>query len=153
MLFLLTKCFHRLYDLSLGKSLFKKKIISGCAGSSLLCMGIVQLQRVGATVHSGGWSSHCSGFSCGTCALGARTSVVTALGLNSGGHRFSCSVACGVFLDQGSNPCYLHRQVDSYPLYHQGIPFLKFYLFIWLHQVLVAAHGIFNLHFSLWGYL
>ena len=27
-----------------------------------------------------------------------------------------------MFLDQGSNPCSLHRQADSYPLYHQGSP-------------------------------
>ena len=32
----------------------------------------------------------------------------------------SCSVACGIFLDQGSNPCLLHWQVDSLPLSHQG---------------------------------
>ena len=37
-------------------------------------------------------------------------------------HRFSCSSAHGTFLDQESNPCPLHRQVDSYPLYHQGSP-------------------------------
>ena len=28
------------------------------------------------------------------------------------------SVACGIFLDQGSNPRSLHRQADSYPLDH-----------------------------------
>ena len=37
-------------------------------------------------------------------------------------HGLSCSVACGIFLDQGLNSCPLHWQVDSYPLYHQGIP-------------------------------
>ena len=30
------------------------------------------------------------------------------------------SVACGIFLDQESNLCPLHWQMDSYPLYHQG---------------------------------
>ena len=35
---------------------------------------------------------------------------------------FSCSVACGIFPDQGSNPCPLHWQVDAYPLHHQGSP-------------------------------
>ena len=30
------------------------------------------------------------------------------------GHRLSCSKACGIFLDQGSNPCSLQWQVDSY---------------------------------------
>ena len=28
--------------------------------------------------------------------------------------RLSCSVACGVFLDQGLNLCLLHGQVDSF---------------------------------------
>ena len=35
-------------------------------------------------------------------------------------HRLSCSMACGIFPDQGSNPCPPHWQVDSYPLLHQG---------------------------------
>ena len=35
---------------------------------------------------------------------------------------FSCPVTCGIFLDQGSNPCPLYWQADSYPLYQQGSP-------------------------------
>ena len=34
----------------------------------------------------------------------------------------SCSTACGIFPDQGSNPCPLHWQADSSPLCHQGSP-------------------------------
>ena len=34
----------------------------------------------------------------------------------------SCSRACGIFPDQGSNPCLLHWQVDSLPLSHEGSP-------------------------------
>ena len=37
-------------------------------------------------------------------------------------HGLSCSVACGIFPDQGSNPCPLHWQADSQPLHHQGSP-------------------------------
>ena len=37
-------------------------------------------------------------------------------------HGPSCSAACGIFLDQGPNPCPLHRQADSQPLRHQGSP-------------------------------
>ena len=37
-------------------------------------------------------------------------------------HRPSCSAACGIFPDQGSNPCPLHWQADSQPLHHQGSP-------------------------------
>ena len=29
-------------------------------------------------------------------------------------YRLSCSVACGIFLDQGSNPCLLHWQAVSF---------------------------------------
>ena len=29
-------------------------------------------------------------------------------------------MACGIFPDQGSNPCLLHWQVDARPVYHQG---------------------------------
>ena len=50
----------------------------------------------------GVWPSHCGGFSCcGARALGARASLVVA-------HGLSCSMACGIFPDQGSNPCPLH---------------------------------------------
>ena len=28
-------------------------------------------------------------------------------------HGLSCSVACGIFLDQGLNPCPVHSQADS----------------------------------------
>ena len=37
-------------------------------------------------------------------------------------HGLSCSVACGIFPGQGSNPCPLHWQADSQPLRHQGSP-------------------------------
>ena len=35
---------------------------------------------------------------------------------------FSCSKICGIFLDEGSNPCPLHRQADSSLLHQQGSP-------------------------------
>ena len=37
-------------------------------------------------------------------------------------HGPSCSTACGILPDQGSNPCSLHWQADSQPLHHQGSP-------------------------------
>ena len=49
----------------------------------------------------------CGQFSCCRAqALGAQASVVVVLGL-------SCPIACGIFLNQGSNQCPLHWQVDS----------------------------------------
>ncbi|XP_059984268.1 DEP domain-containing mTOR-interacting protein isoform X3 [Lagenorhynchus albirostris] len=41
-------------------------------------------------------------------------------------HGPSRSAACGIFPDQGTNPCPLHWQVDSQPLRHQGSPHLLF---------------------------
>ena len=46
-------------------------------------------------------------------------SIPVALGL-------SHSAACGIFPDQGLNPCLLHRQVDSLPLSPQGGPVMWF---------------------------
>ena len=37
-------------------------------------------------------------------------------------HGLSCSVACGNFLDQGTNQCLLHWQADYLLLSHQGGP-------------------------------
>ena len=51
-------------------------------------------------------------------SLGTGASVVVARGLWSAGsvvvaHGLSCSMACGIFPDRGSNPCPLHWQTDS----------------------------------------
>ena len=80
----------------------------------------------GATLRCGAPASHCGGFSCCVArALGAQALVVVARGLSSCGsralerklssvaHGLSCSVARGIFPDQGSNPCPLHWQADS----------------------------------------
>ena len=45
-------------------------------------------------------------------------------------HRFGCSIACGVFPDQGSNTCLLHCQLNSLPLSHQGSPGLTFLIYV-----------------------
>ena len=37
-------------------------------------------------------------------------------------------MACGIFPDQGLNPCPLHLQVYSYPLYHQGSSMAQIFL-------------------------
>ena len=37
-------------------------------------------------------------------------------------HGLSCFAACGIFLEQGLNPCLLHWRVDSLLLSHQGSP-------------------------------
>ena len=70
---------------------------------------------------------------CGLQQLRHMGSVIVASRLSSTGSvvvvlRLSRSVACGIFTDQGSNPCFLYWQVDSLPLSHQRRP-LSFFLF------------------------
>ena len=42
-------------------------------------------------------------------------------------HGVSFSTACGIFPDQGLNPCLLHWQADSLPLSHQRSPHVHIY--------------------------
>ena len=56
----------------------------------------------------------CLGFSSGRAwALGSWASVVAARRCSSCISGLSCSMACGIFLDQGSNPCPPHWRADS----------------------------------------
>ena len=71
----------------------------------------------GATLHRSARASHCRGLSLRSTGSRRAGSVVVA-------HRPSCSTACGILPDQGSNLCPLHRQADSQPLRHQGSPTL-----------------------------
>ena len=87
-----------------------------------LCWVFVSVRGPSPAVASGGHSSsRCAGLSLSRPLLlrstGSRRagSVIVA-------HGSSCSAACGVFPDQGSNPCPLHWQADSQPLRHQGSP-------------------------------
>ena len=82
-------------------------------------------------VASGGHSSsQCAGLSLSWPLLSRNTgsrragSVVLA-------HGPSCSAACGIFPDQGSNPCPLHWQADSQPLHHQGSPTFTFNILLY----------------------
>ena len=73
-------------------------------------------------------ASHCSGFSCYQAQAVRHAGWSSCFhGLQSTGslvvaHGFSCSMACGIFPDQGSNPRPLYWQENSYPLCHQGSP-------------------------------
>ena len=100
---------------SLGLFFFKFIFIFifGCVGSSFLCEGFLQLRQAGATLHRGAQASHYRGLSLRSTDSRRTGSVIVA-------HGPSCSTACGIFPDQGSNPCPLHWQADSQPLHHQG---------------------------------
>ena len=87
-----------------------------------VCWVFVSVRGLSLVAARGGHSSsRCAGFSLSRPLLllstGSRRagSVVVA-------HGPSCSAACGIFPDQGSNPCPLHWQADSQPLRHQGSP-------------------------------
>ena len=103
-----------------------------------LCWVFVSVRGLSLVVASGGHSSsrcgghsslRCGGHSSSRCA---GLSLSRPLSLPSTGsicacsvivaHGPSCSAACGIFPDQGSNPCPLHWQADSQPLRHQGSP-------------------------------
>ena len=77
------------------------------------------MRQAGVPHHRGARTSHYGGLSLRSTGSRRACSVVAA-------HRPSCSVACGIFPDQGSNPCPLHWQADSQPLRHQGSPGLAF---------------------------
>ena len=87
-----------------------------------VCWDFVSVRGLSLVAASGGHSSsRCTGLSLSRPLLlrstGSRRagSVVVA-------HGLSCSTACGIFPDQGSNPCPLHWQADSQPLHYQGSP-------------------------------
>ena len=87
-----------------------------------LCWVFVSVRGLSLVAASGGHSSsQCAGLSLSRplslWSTGSRRagSVVVA-------HGPSCSAGCGIFQDQGSNPCPLHWQADSQPLRHQGSP-------------------------------
>ena len=87
-----------------------------------LCWVFVSVRGLSLVVASGGHSSSwCAGLSLSRPLLlrstGSRRagSVIVA-------HGPSRSAVCGIFPDQGSNPCPLHWQADSQPLRHQGSP-------------------------------
>ena len=90
----------------------------GSFGSSLLCAGYLHREQ-GLPLVAARWH---------------RTevaSLVAELRPDSTGsvaatHGLSYSTTCGIFLDQGWNPCPLHWQADSLPLDHQGSLIIHF---------------------------
>ena len=100
-------------------------VVQTCCGELGCSPGVARgLSRWGLLLllssGSGAWISvvaACGLSRCGSWAPELRLPIVVAWGL-------ICSVACGIFLGQGPNPCLLRCQADSLPLNHQGSPLL-----------------------------
>ena len=117
--FIKTKKDHinlRFFRISLLFFFFLINLFMAVFGSLFLCEGF------SLVVASGGHSSsRCAGLSL------SRPLLLWSTGSRRAGsaivaHGPSRSAACGIFPDQGSNPCLLHWQADSQPLRHQGSP-------------------------------
>ena len=82
-----------------------------------LCWVFVSVRGLSLVAASGGHSSSRPLLLRSTGSRRAGSVVVA--------HGPSCSAACGILPDQGSNPCGLHWQADSQPLRHRGSPSLN----------------------------
>ena len=99
---------------------------AGIAGPGLRCFPrVFSSCEQGLLFSFGEQASHCSGFSCCGAQTPGTWASVTA------GHRLSCPMAYGIFLDhQISNPCLLRWQVNSFPLAPRGSPVLSSFYFL-----------------------
>ena len=87
-----------------------------------LCWVFVSVRGLSLVAASGGHpSSRCAGLSLSRPLL-LRSTGSRRAGSAIVAHGPSRSATCGIFPDQGSNPCPLHWQADSQPLRHQGSP-------------------------------
>ena len=87
-----------------------------------LCWVFVSVRGLSLVAASGGHSSsRCTGLSLSRPLL-LRSTGSRRAGLVAVAHGPSCPAACGIFPDQGSNPCPVYWQADSQPLCHQGSP-------------------------------
>ena len=91
-----------------------------------LCCCTQAFSSCGKWGHS---SSRCTGLSLSRPLL-LRSTGSRHSGSVIAAHGPSCSAACGIFPDQGTNPCPLHWQADSQPLHHQGSPCPYSFVFV-----------------------
>ena len=99
-----------------------------------LCWVFVSVRGLSLVAASGGHSSlWCVGLSLSWPLL-LRSTGSRRAGSAVVAHGPSCFAACGIFPDQGSNPCPLHRQADSQPLCHQGSPSILIFKIILTKQ-------------------
>ena len=114
-----------------------------------LCWVSVSVRGLSPAAVSGGHSSsRCAGLSLSR-PLPLRSTSSRRAGSVVVAHGPSCSAACGILPDQGSNPRPLHWQADPQPLRHQGSPFLILDTLSFLHWLLARLPHPSGLHGSL----
>ena len=98
--------------------------IFGCAGSLLLCgLSLVAVRGLLVSVPARVPEQRLPGAESSEAVAHERSSCGSwALEL-----RLSSPEICGIFPDQGLNPCFLHWQANSLPLSHQGSPLFFFW--------------------------
>ena len=151
--FFFTKIYFDYYFIYLFICLFVCLFIYLFIYLFLLCWIFVSVRGLSPVAASGGHSSSlCAGLSLSRPLLlrstGSRRagSVIVAQGP-------SCSAACGIFRDQGSNPCPLHWQADSQPLRHQGSPYFDYF---WSNEnicIFVSLAGNTFFHYFIFSWL
>ena len=112
-----------------------------------LCWVFVSVRGLPLVAASGDHSSsQCAGLSLSRPLL-LRSTGSRRAGSAAVVHGPSRSAACGIFPDQGSNPCPLHWQADSQPLRHQGSPLYTFliFFFFFFFNFLAAQRGLWDL--------
>ena len=93
-----------------GESAARRPPLVAAGGAILLCGGLALVASPVVEHRLGTWASVVAAH-----GLSNAASVVVA-------HGLSCSMARGIFLDQGSNLCLLHGQVGSLTLCRLGGP-------------------------------
>ena len=115
----------------------------------MLCWVFVSVRGLSLVVASGDHSSsRCAGLSLSRPLL-LRSTGSRRAGSVTVAHGPSCSVACGIFPDQGSNPCPLHWQADSQPLCHQGSPSAHFLIGLFDFLILSSMSCLYILEINL----
>ena len=106
-----------------------------------LCWVLVSVRGLSPVAASMGHSSsRCAGLSLSR-PLPLRSTGSRRAGSAVVAHGPSCSAACGIFPDQGPNPCPLHWQADSQPLRHQGSPLIFKKLINLFLLLFLGCHG------------
>ena len=107
-----------------------------------LCWVFVSVRGLSLVAPSGGHSSsRCAGLSLSWPLLLWSTGSRRA-GSAIVAHGPSRSAACGIFPDQGSNPCPPHCQADSQPRRHQGSPIITHFILKIILHILHVQHNI-----------